>query len=710
MAFLFPKSKAPTSPAAGSSMPAPAAEQSLRAAPRAKIEELPAEVQQKWKEGLSFGVKKMKALKEGQLEEKMHPPETIDEIVRCIEDRTDCHWLERFDVQHARVRVRFEKEGDTAPRAPELEEYRSFLEKAKNGLATKAQEGAHFRKTWQDSILQLRGVFLEGARLEGSVLWGADLSGAKLQGSNLMHAKLQGADLSVACLQGADLQSAQLQGAELCRAQLSGAHLRFAQLQGAMLQDAGLQGANLRDAQLQGADLTLADLSRANLGSADLSGAKLIGAKLVGVDLAGVNWEIGKAPACKDIKCEPLAEPVFAKKPLAPNGALGAFFHKLLGAFLPWGEDEAEDSDADENDGKDESSDEDEREYFHKDQGKDTEDDEDKGANCPLLSSCMGQSEEGVREIALTMTQAAAEEAGKKLAYVVNMAEARVKETLKQVNAAMKPQVQTLSKILSSAKFRKAFCGLESREQDDLIRAVSKLAKTTNGKKFVEGIKKFEDQLKQFECEGMLPFITKLTDSHLQAATGYSSGELLAFLKVSPAQMASDMNELEDIAGYIDKLQETVNINNWDDIIDNFLCMYELRLRLKGERSRKVFSDIWKDRRLRQCVGVGHLFQEVRNPNDPPPFVLHEVKDAVQVVKKGAVAWKLAMKKEMAVIDLMKSRQQAYFQFMISCISGLFVFLATFFSGLLLDAAKTGRVHIPYFSNFLVAFNTTGEL
>lgn len=93
--------------------------------------------------------------------------------------------------------------------------------------------------------------------------------------------------------------------------------------------------------------------------------------------------------------------------------------------------------------------------------------------------------------------------------------------------------------------------------------------------------------------------------------------------------------------------------------------------------------------------------------NDPPAFVLHMVKYASTIVKKGAVGWKLAMKKEMTAIDLMKSRQQAFFQFMISCITGFFVFVATFFSGLLLDAAKSGRVSIPYFSNFLISFNST---
>lgn len=34
------------------------------------------------------------------------------------------------------------------------------------------------------------------------------------------------------------------------------------------------------------------------------------------------------------------------------------------------------------------------------------------------------------------------------------------------------------------------------------------------------------------------------------------------------------------------------------------------------------------------------------NVNDPPAFIIHEVKNAVGHVKKNATAWKIAMKKE----------------------------------------------------------------
>ena len=40
------------------------------------------------------------------------------------------------------------------------------------------------------------------------------------------------------------------------------------------------------------------------------------------------------------------------------------------------------------------------------------------------------------------------------------------------------------------------------------------------------------------------------------------------------------------------------------------------------------------------------------NVNDPPAFIIHEVKNAVGHVKKNATAWKIAMKKERLCLAL----------------------------------------------------------
>ena len=35
-------------------------------------------------------------------------------------------------------------------------------------------------------------------------------------------------------------------------------------------------------------------------------------------------------------------------------------------------------------------------------------------------------------------------------------------------------------------------------------------------------------------------------------------------------QIASDLKELKDISRFLEKLQDTVNVNNWDELIDSF--------------------------------------------------------------------------------------------------------------------------------------------
>eukprot|EP00913_Durusdinium_trenchii_P033745 g31589.t1 len=63
------------------------------------------------------------------------------------------------------------------------------------------------------------------------------------------------------------------------------------------------------------------------------------------------------------------------------------------------------------------------------------------------------------------------------------------------------------------------------------------------------------------------------------------------------------------------------------DAVDDFLCMLRLEPRLLGERSRHVFGAIWKDKKLRHCIGVGKAFQEVTQPNDPPAYEIAAIHD-----------------------------------------------------------------------------------
>jgi uncharacterized protein YjbI with pentapeptide repeats len=152
----------------------------------------------------------------------------------------------------------------------------------------------------------LRGAWLERAKLTGADLRGARLDAAPMKGADLSQALLTGATFEGASLQLADLSDAALEGASFLDAGLDGASLKGARLQMADFTRARLQGASLTSAHLAGAALREADLEGAVLRQAKLYGADLRGARLQAADLAGAAvWRTtppaGDAVALADI-------------------------------------------------------------------------------------------------------------------------------------------------------------------------------------------------------------------------------------------------------------------------------------------------------------------------------------------------------------------------------------------------------------------------
>ena len=152
---------------------------------------------------------------------------------------------------------------------------------------------------------------------------------------------------------------------------------------------------------------------------------------------------------------------------------------------------------------------------------------------------------------------------------------------------------------------------------------------------------------------------------------------------------------------YLEKMQETVNENNWDDVLDNFTCFFALQKHLQGERSQQIFQMVWKDRAFRACVQQAVLFEEVLPVNHPPVFVIHTVKKAVGYIKDNAESWEKAIAKELAAIELTRTRQSQFFTFLVSAVTGVFMYIATFLSSVTFQAFQEGRLTLPYLSEWL---------
>jgi hypothetical protein len=98
------------------------------------------------------------------------------------------------------------------------------------------------------SRVDLRGAFLNHARLSNAMVRHANLARARLVEVQLENADLEDVDLRQANLQRARLTGANLRQAYLQDADLRGADLRRADLRGANLHDASLNGAQLENA------------------------------------------------------------------------------------------------------------------------------------------------------------------------------------------------------------------------------------------------------------------------------------------------------------------------------------------------------------------------------------------------------------------------------------------------------------------------------
>lgn len=114
-------------------------------------------------------------------------------------------------------------------------------------------------------MIDLRDLYLAGARLRSAKLSNADLSR-----TNLSQAEMNNADLSGAWLMEANFYNAWLAGSDLSNAQFDGADLRGAALNYADLTRTGFWGTDLQGAHLTNANLYHTSFNRANLAGAIL--------------------------------------------------------------------------------------------------------------------------------------------------------------------------------------------------------------------------------------------------------------------------------------------------------------------------------------------------------------------------------------------------------------------------------------------------------
>ena len=238
---------------------------------------------------------------------------------------------------------------------------------------------------------------------------------------------------------------------------------------------------------------------------------------------------------------------------------------------------------------------------------------------CCGVQNCFGSARDYATYVALQAVEDQAEKAvdsaAAKMGALIDKGQERIQKIMKELDGAAKPQAMALMQMFKSSNFKKLQTSPQA--QQALEAGLGALAQTTAGEDFGRAFDDLESGLKTIEADGLSgasQMLIKLSDSRLKSMTGHwacmflprgcfvsiqgklnvqprihirrvgtvmylaalqggslrliasfgPAGEMFGFIKASPTQMASDRQELDDILAFVEKLQDTVNKNNWD--------------------------------------------------------------------------------------------------------------------------------------------------
>lgn len=468
----------------------------------------------------------------------------------------------------------------------------------------------------------------------------ADLRGANLALANLAHADLRGALLGPygeqesADLRGANLSEAQLATAWCWGVELDGTEIESSCFDGAYLAEAGMTAMRLECCSLEKVNLTKTRMQFTWLVNCRFNDAQFLGADLShvrmeenlwfsGGELDGATWQHSGTPqlnATVTVKGQK-----FGAASKRKGRAQGGNLRRLVMMLFFDDEDEEDETDEEEEDETEEGN----GEEMEEEENEESKDGEDEGENQDG-SSRMPLMDTVIEDVVVTAADQVEAIAAKKLQAAVERAKTQIAELIKRADDVAKPQAKALQKLFVS----KTFLKLSKLEPETMTKIAEVVSSTKSGKKVSKVLEDVRNQLKSVQRSGVGPLLRNLADSQLLARTGYSSGQLLRIFRVTAIQMARDVRELQKLQAYLDKLQETVNENNWDDVTASFTYFFALQAHLQGERSQQIFQLIWKDELFRSWLEVARLFAEVVPVNHPPAAIIHNVKKAVKHIKE----------------------------------------------------------------------------
>eukprot|EP01049_Picozoa_sp_SAG25_P006742 SAG25_NODE_521_length_7225_cov_3.656890_8_plen_111_part_00 len=90
--------------------------------------------------------------------------------------------------------------------------------------------------------------------------------------------------------------------------------------------------------------------------------------------------------------------------------------------------------------------------------------------------------------------------------------------------------------------------------------------------------------------------------------------------------MAADIRELEHLLEILGGLMEPVTKDNWDDALETWITLSQMRSSLSGERCQAILKTIFAEKKLCVALGIAYQLRDINYSNGVPSQLLTVLK------------------------------------------------------------------------------------
>ena len=97
-------------------------------------------------------------------------------------------------------------------------------------------------------------------------------------------------------------------------------------------------------------------------------------------------------------------------------------------------------------------------------------------------------------------------------------------------------------------------------------------------------------------------------------------------LTCTKLQMAADIRELEHLLEALSGLLDPITKDNWDDALETWITLSQMRSSLNGDRCQAILKTIFKEKKLCVALGIAYQLRDINYTNGVPTQLLTVLK------------------------------------------------------------------------------------